>query len=125
MLRVTGGCAKVEKSYWWLMKQVYDEKNECWRWGKTEGMEMDVEGDDGTYTSVKSLPLNKEKKFLGVHDSPEGGNVDELEAKRKKVETFVQRMSNGNIPSYLGRLAYRLQIVGKHNVWDRHHDEWH
>ena len=49
-----------------------------------KGMEMDIEGDDGTYTSVKSLPLNKEKKFLGVHDSPEGGNIDELEAKRKK-----------------------------------------
>ena len=55
---------------------------------------MEIEGDDGVRTKVKSLPLDKEKKFLGVYDSPAGGNVKELEEKKEKVETFVNRMKN-------------------------------
>ena len=58
---------------------------------------MEVEGDDGLRTEVKSLPLNVKKNFLGVRLSPEGGNVEELEEKKKKVDTFVQRMTNGRL----------------------------
>ena len=56
-----------------MMKQVYDEENECFRWGNTDGTTIEVEGDDGVHTEVESLPLDEEKKFLGVQASPEGG----------------------------------------------------
>ena len=110
MLLVTGGCVKVRKSYLWVIAHVYDEETGRWRLKKTEGMPMEVEGDDGVKTEVTSLPMDDEQKFLGVHDAPAGGNAKEIEEKKGKVETFVQRMSNGKLPSFLGWMAYRYKL---------------
>ena len=108
LLRVTGGCAKSDKSFWYLLHQKF-VKGE-WVWESTEGTEMEIEGDEGVPHVVESLPLNEEKKFLGVFDCPEGGNKTQLEKKREKVENFVHKMSNGKLPAYLGWMAYRLKL---------------
>ena len=47
---------------------------------------------------------------MGVQSSPEGGNVKEIEEKKEKVDTFVERMSKGILPSFLGWMAYRYKL---------------
>ena len=110
-MRVIGGSAKSEKSFWWLLRQV----RECgeWVWASTKGRKLYFEGDDGVRKSVESLGTDEEKKFLGVFDGPEGGNVKQIEKIRDKVDTFVRRMTNGKLPAYLGWMAY------KHKLWAR------
>ena len=92
-----------KKSFWYLMEQVY--KDGQWRWRKTEGTKMKVPVDDGEEFTCKSLPLDQEKEFLGVYDSPEGGNKEQIKKMLKKVETWTQRLCNGHLLSYLGWLA--------------------
>ena len=80
-------------------------------WADTKGKELQFEGDDGVQQVIKSLGTNEEKKFLGVFDGPDGGNVKQIEKIRDKVDTFVRRMTNGKLPAYLGRVAYN------HKLW--------
>lgn len=100
LLRVTGGYAKAEKSVGCLMNQVFN--NEKWGVAKPEMTEMEIEGDEGIPLGIKSLPLDKEKKVLGVYDSPEGGNKTQMKMKKAKVESFVHRERSGKLPAYLG-----------------------
>jgi len=109
LLKISGGCAKAKKSFWYLMEQVY--KDGKWGWRKTEGTEMEVPVDDGRTHVFKSLPMYEEREFLGVFDSPEGGNKEQLEKISEKVSTWIQRMRNGHLPSFLGWIAY------KHKLW--------
>ena len=41
---------------------------------KTGGTPMEIPGDEGVPVEVDSLPLDEEKKLLGVYDSPDGGS---------------------------------------------------
>ena len=66
--------------------------------------------DDGDHFSCKSLPLDKEKEFLGVFDSPQGGNKEQISKILEKVEKWTQRLKNGHLPSYLGWLAYKNKL---------------
>ena len=108
LLKTSGGCAKAKKSFWYLMDQVYVDGK--WGWQKTEGTEMEVPVDDGETFTFKSLPLNKEKEFLGVYDSPEGGNKEQIKKISEKVSTWTTRMRNAHLPSYLGWLAYKQKL---------------
>ena len=62
LLKISGGCAKAKKSFWWLMDQVY--KDGKWGWRKTEGTEIKIPVDDGLIFTCKSLPLDEEREFL-------------------------------------------------------------
>ena len=80
-------------------------------WADTKEKELRIEGVDNTNKVIKSLGTSDEKKFLGVFDGPEGGNVKQLEKIKDKVEVFVKRMTNGKLPAYLGWMAYN------HKLW--------
>ena len=41
---------------------------------------------DGEHFVCKNLPLDQEKEFLGVYDSPEGGNKEQINKLLEKVE---------------------------------------
>jgi hypothetical protein len=53
------------------------------------------------------------KKTLGIHDSPVGGNAGNLDHIKTKATTWVNRMTNGHLPSHMARVAY------KHQLWPR------
>ena len=108
LLRVTGGCPKSKKIFWYCIEPFYDGCK--WVLAKTGGMPMELPGDEGIPVNVESLPLDKEKKLLGVYDSPDGGSKTQLQKKLEKVETFVQRMNSGKLPSNLGWLSYRYKL---------------
>ena len=72
LLKISGGCAKAKKSFWYLMDQVCTDGKLGWR--KTEGTEIEIPVDNGETFAFKSLPMDQEQEFLGVFDCPEGGN---------------------------------------------------
>ena len=76
LLRVWGGCASASKSFWYALEQ--ECVNGIWHWKDTQGHEIEIEGDHGEVSKIKSLPLDEERKFLGVFDSPEGGNREQI-----------------------------------------------
>ena len=108
LLKVSGGCAKANKSFWYLMHQIF--KDGKWQWQDTQNTELQIPVDDDKSINIKSLPLNQEKKFLGVYASPEGGNKKQLEKILEKATVWIQRMKNAHLPSYLGWLAYGLKL---------------
>ena len=73
---------------------------------QSEGHEIKIEDDNGEVTKIKSLPLEEEKKFLGVFDCPAGGNAKQIEKIADKVNTWTNRMRNGHLPAYLGWKSY-------------------
>ena len=108
LLRVSGGRAKAVKSFWYLMDQVC--VNGVWSWKNTEGCELEIEVDHGKREKIVSLPMTEEKKFLGVFDSPEGGNKKQLEKITDKFDTWIHRMRNGHLPPDLGWMSYRFKL---------------
>ena len=108
LLRVSGGSAKAVKSFWYLMDQVC--VNGVWSWKNTQGCELEIEVDDGIREKIVSLPMSEEKNFLGVFDSPEGGNKKQLEKITNKFDTWIQRMRNGHLPPHLGWMSYRFKL---------------
>ena len=66
LLKISGGCAKAKKSFWYLMQQVCE--NGTWSWGRTEGTEMVVPIDDGLTHTFKSLPTSEaQTRICGNH----------------------------------------------------------
>ncbi len=50
------------------------------------------------------------KKTLGIYDSPAGGNNSHLDHIQGKAMTWVNRMTNGHLPSHMAWVAYKHQL---------------
>jgi hypothetical protein len=47
---------------------------------------------------------------LGIYDAPAGGNEGHLDHIKGKATTWVNRMTNGHLPSHIVWVAYRHQL---------------
>ncbi len=50
------------------------------------------------------------KKTLGIYDSPAGGKNGHLNYIKGKATTWVNRMTNGHLPSHMAWVAYKHQL---------------
>ncbi len=51
------------------------------------------------------------KKTLGIYDAPAGGNEGHLDYIKSKATTWINRMTNGHLPSHIAWVAYRQQLL--------------
>ena len=58
---------------------MYDYVTGEWGMKATQGLEIELEGDDETRETVKSLALKEEQEFLGVWDCLKVGSKKKLE----------------------------------------------
>jgi hypothetical protein len=65
---------------------------------------------DGTKSAIKQEEVTVSKKTLGIHDAPAGGNKGHLNHIKGKATTWVNRMTNGHLPSHIAWVAYRHQL---------------
>ncbi len=65
---------------------------------------------DGTKSLIKQEEATMSKKTLGIHDSPAGGNTGHLDHIKMKATPWVNRMTNGHLPSHMARVAYKHQL---------------
>ena len=73
-------------------------------------LEITIPNPDGTYSTITLEELETDKKTLEVWDDPLGGYEKHCDVVHKKMETWINRMKNGRLPSHIAWLGYRLQL---------------
>ncbi len=65
---------------------------------------------DGTKSTIKQEEVMVSKKTLGIHNAPAGGNKGHLDYIKGKATKWVNRMTNGHLPSHIVWVAYRHRL---------------
>ncbi len=79
-------------------------------YAKMTPREMLITNPDDTRSPIKQEKVTDSKKTLGIHDSPSGGNAAHLSYIKAKVSVWVNRMTNGHLPSHMAWIAYKHQL---------------
>jgi hypothetical protein len=108
LLNATGGALKPEKCWWYLLD--YTCVNGEWMYADIIPRELFVTNPDGTKSAIKQEEVSVSKKTLGIYDAPAGGNEGHLDRIKSKATTWINRMTNGHLPSHIAWVAYRQQL---------------
>jgi hypothetical protein len=71
---------------------------------------MFITNPDGTKSPIIEEMVTDSKNMLGIHDSPDGSNADQLSYIKDKESVWAQRMQNGHLPCHIAWTAYKLQL---------------
>jgi hypothetical protein len=63
--------------------------------------ELLIINPDGTKSAIKQEDVSVSKKTLGIYNTPAGGNEGQLNHIKSKATTWVNRMTNGHLPSHI------------------------
>ncbi len=72
--------------------------------------ELFIINPDDRKNAIKQEEVTVSKKTLGIYDSPAGGNNGHLNYIKGKAMTWVNRMTNGHLPSHMAWVAYKHQL---------------
>ena len=72
--------------------------------------ELFITNPDDTKSAIKQEEVSVSKKTLGTYDAPAGGNEGHLDHFESKVTTWINRMTNGHLPSHIAWVAYIQQL---------------
>jgi hypothetical protein len=108
LFNVTGGALKLEKCWWYLMDYNYVDGEQTY----TDIVPRDlfITNPDGTKSPIKQEEVTVSKKTLGIYNAPAGGNKGHLDHIKEKATTWVNKMTNGHLPSHMAWVAYRHQL---------------
>jgi hypothetical protein len=99
---------KTKKCWWYLLD--YTCKEGEWRYADAVPRELYIINPDGTKSTIKQEEATVPKKTLGIYDSPAGGNAGHLDHIQGKAMTWVNRITNGHLPSHMAWVAYKHQL---------------
>jgi hypothetical protein len=108
LLNATGGALKPGKCWWYLID--YTCKDREWTYADIVPQELYITNPDSTKSLIKQEEATVSKKTLGIHNSPAGGNGGHLDYIKMKATTWVNRMTNGLLPSHMAWVAYKHQL---------------
>ncbi len=108
LLNATGGALKPEKCWWYLLDYTCEDGQ--WMYTNAIPRDLFITNPDGTKSAIKQEEATVSKKTLGIYDSPAGGNNDHLDYIKGKATTWVNRMTNGHLPSHMAWVAYKHQL---------------
>jgi hypothetical protein len=111
LLNATGGALKPEKCWWYLLDYTCNDGK--WIYAGIVLRELLITNLDGTKGAIKQEEVTVSKKTLGIYDAPAGGNKCHLDQIKSKVTTWIDRTTNGHLPSHIAWVAYR------HQLWPR------
>jgi hypothetical protein len=97
LLNATGGALKPEKCWWYLLDYTCEDGE--WKYANAVPRELFIINPDGTKSAIKQEEATVLKKTLGIYDSPAGGNNGHLDYIKGKATTWINRMTNGHLPS--------------------------
>ncbi len=72
--------------------------------------ELLLTNPNGTKSPIKQKEVTVSKKTLEIYDAPAGGNKGHLDHIKSKATTWINRMTNGHLPSHVAWVAYRHQL---------------
>ena len=99
MLNATGGALKLEKCWWYLLD--YTCVDGKWRYTDIVPRELLITNPDGTKSAIKQEEVTVSKKTLGIYGTPVEENKGHLDHIKSKVTTWINRMTNGHLPSHI------------------------
>jgi hypothetical protein len=108
LLNATGGALKPEKCWWYLLDYTCVEGE--WKYADIVPRELFITNPDGTKSAIKQEEVTVSKKTLGIYDAPAGGNEGHLNYIKGKAMTWVNRMTNGHLPSHMAWVTYKHQL---------------
>jgi hypothetical protein len=108
LLNATGGALKPEKCWWYLLD--YTCVDGKWTYADMAPRELLIRNPVGTKSSIKQEDVSVSKKTLGIYNAPAGGNEGHLNHIKSKATTWVNRMTNGHLPSHIAWVGYRHQL---------------
>ena len=103
-LKASGGALKPPKWFWTLVSYLCDEGE--WIPEDCVDYELFIDDLDGTPVKIDHVAMDEAKKTLGIYDSHGGGNTEHLEKLDEKMETWMNRVKNGHLPSHMAWVAY-------------------
>jgi hypothetical protein len=103
-----GGALKPEKCWWYLLDYTCEDGK--WKYADIVPRELLITNPDGTKSAIKQEEVMVSKKTLGICNAPAGGNEGHLDYIKGKVTTWVNRMTNGHLPSHIVWVPYRHQL---------------
>ncbi len=110
LLIVTGGFLNPNKCYWYLISYICREGIWEYDWNASSG-KLSIPLPDGSREEIIQLPVSELKFILGVWPSPDGSDAKHLqEIVVGKTRTWMNRLRNANLPTYLVWKAYRFQL---------------
>ncbi len=108
LLNATGGALKPEKC--WSNFLDYTCVDGEWIYADIVVRELLITNLDGTKSPIKQEEVRVSKKTLGIYDAPAGGNKGHLDHMKSKATTWINRMTNGHLPSHVAWVAYSHQL---------------
>ncbi len=108
LLNATGGALKLGKCWWYLLDYTCEDGK--WTHADIVPRNLFITNSDGTKSAIKQEEATASKKTLGIYDTPAGGNEGHLAYIRSKATTWINRMTNGHLPSHIAWVAYRHQL---------------
>jgi hypothetical protein len=108
LLNATGGALKPEKCWWYLLD--YTCVDGKWTYADMAPRELLITNPDGTKSMIKQEDVLVSKKTLGIYNAPAGGNEGHRNHIKSKATTWVNRMTNGHLPSHIAWVGYRHQL---------------
>jgi hypothetical protein len=108
LLNTTGGTLKPKKCFRYLLDYTCEDGE--WEYKVHSDFELYVNNLDRSRSGIKQEETQTLKKTLGIYDSPAGGNQGHLDYIHGKLTKWINRMTNGHLPSHMAWIAYRLQL---------------
>jgi hypothetical protein len=81
-----------------------------WEPVDTAGCKLDIPSNDRAPTSIFRLDPHERREILRGKDCPVGGNKSHLEHIKNKVNTWIDKIKTGYLPSFMGWIAYKLYV---------------
>ncbi len=99
----------ITRKCWWYLIDYTCEDGE-WTYADIVPRELYITNPDGTKSIIKQEEATVSKKTLEIHNLPAGGNAGHLDHIKTKTTTWVNRMTNGHLPSHMAWVAYKHQL---------------
>jgi hypothetical protein len=96
------------KTGWYLLNYTCIDGE--WTYADMAPRELLITNPDGTKSAIKQEDVSVSKKTLGIYDMPAGGNEGHLDHIKSKATMWVNRMTNGHLPSHIAWVGYRHQL---------------
>ena len=108
LLNATEGTLKPEKCFWYLLDYTCDDGE--WGYKAHSDFKLYINNPDKSRSGIKQEEIQSSKKTLGIFDLPAGGNQGHLDYIHGKLTKWINRMTNGHLPSHMAWIAYKLQL---------------
>jgi hypothetical protein len=108
-LNATGGAINPKKSHWILADYLWT--NGLWGYSKQPMVPMEILLPDSLTANIIHGDIRTVEKALGVWAAVDGNNGRHLtENVTGQVESWINRMRNGHLPTQLGWMGYRYKL---------------